>query len=434
MYPKKSFRTFLILWGTQGLSALGSSLTYFTIIFWLTETAFPNTSQKGELTYALMVLSLIQFIPAMFLSPIVGVWIDRLNRRIVMIVADFAQGFIILVVLILLISIQLPIAILFVALVFLSILQLFHSLAFDTSYVFLVEEDQLPRANAMMQTMWTVTGVLAPVLAATLYSIDLFHLTQHLGGIALILGVDALTFIVSGICLLFLRFQSPIQKETTRTPSAWKKDIQVGFNYLKANPAFLWLLVLSFIQTITYTSEILLPVMVKETLSADWLSKGWAYPFAYSFLETVGFIGATVSGVAITWWGGLQKNRIYGVLIPLFLTGVSVTLFGLSKGIYLSAIFLFIRMFLSSVIGSHATTLWQSGVPAEIQGRVFGLRRFVSSVATPLATVIIGTFGAKVEPNMVFVVLGLGLTIVTGIQVFNRNLLRIEETRKLPQK
>ena len=50
-------------------------------------------------------------------------------------------------------------------------LSAFHGAAFDTSYAMLVPEAQLPRANGMMQTIWGLSFVLAPAIAATLVSV-----------------------------------------------------------------------------------------------------------------------------------------------------------------------------------------------------------------------------------------------------------------------
>ena len=47
----------------------------------------------------------------------------------------------------------------------------FHGAAFDTSYAMLVPEKQLPRANGMMQTIWSLSGILSPALAASIIAL-----------------------------------------------------------------------------------------------------------------------------------------------------------------------------------------------------------------------------------------------------------------------
>ncbi|RAL22567.1 MFS transporter [Thermoflavimicrobium daqui] len=79
---------------TQGLSALGNAISYFTIVFWLTQTA-----PKKDLIFLLTVLSLITLIPRFVISPIAGVWVDRFDRKKIMLVADLLQGFLMIVLL-----------------------------------------------------------------------------------------------------------------------------------------------------------------------------------------------------------------------------------------------------------------------------------------------------------------------------------------------
>nr|WP_232345299.1 MFS transporter [Paenactinomyces guangxiensis] len=343
-----------------------------------------------------------------------------------MLLADFTQGFVMLIIFFLLLGEDLNVPFLFFLLVCLSVISTFHSLAFDTSYIMLVPEEYLPRANAMMNTMWTLTGVIAPVLAATLFSVNLFGAGT---GMVSAIGVDAVTFFLSGLSILFLKIPSPIREEKgkSKDKTSFRSDMKLGFRYLFKHPPFLLLIVLGFIETIVYSVDLLLPVITKETLFNDWSGKGWSYPFAYSFLDTMGFIGATLAGILMSWWGGLKKNRIYGVLVPLLVSGVMIMLFGFSTSIYLSAAFLFMRMFTSSIVGSHQATIWQSNVPAVIQGRVFGVRKFVSSIAPPLGTTLIGLWGAKINSGVVFIVLGAVLAFVAFISLFNKRLLSIDK-------
>jgi hypothetical protein len=41
----------------------------------------------------------------------------------------------------------------------------FHYAAFDASYAMLVPDRLLPRANGMMQTTWSLSGIISPALA-----------------------------------------------------------------------------------------------------------------------------------------------------------------------------------------------------------------------------------------------------------------------------
>src|SRR5512145_1578693 len=71
---------FFILWTGQALSLLGSQLVQFAIIWYLT--------QKTQSATALAIASLMGLLPQVLLSPFIGTWVDRGNRRWILIAAD----------------------------------------------------------------------------------------------------------------------------------------------------------------------------------------------------------------------------------------------------------------------------------------------------------------------------------------------------------
>lgn len=423
MSAVKSMKTFIFLWITQGLSELGSAVSYFTIIMWLTQYVYPNSNQKAELTFALTVLSLVYFIPRVAISPIAGVWVDRFDRKKIMIVADFMQGLIsiFLVLSFLWLDAQFVVWLIFLLGGCISLLSTIHGLALSSSYIMIVPEKHLNRSSSMMTTMLTLTGVIAPLVSASILSLSKSN------GVFWVFVINAVTFVISGFCLLFLKIPSPNQNNfaINNSPSSFWLDLTSGMVYLLKHPSFLWLLFLTFTMNIVYCSEILLPIIVKDILSGDWSTKGWSFQYAYAFLETVGFIGGTIAGVFMSWWGGLNKKQIYGVLVPLLISGLMIICFGLSKGIYTSALFLFIRMFVSIISGSHEMTIWRKAIPPEFQGRVFGLKSFVLSIATPIGSVLVGILGAKLGGSTVFVIMGILLVFVVVIQFFNKGLTQV---------
>ncbi len=75
--PKNGFRTFLIVWLTQSISAFGSQLTFFALTIWLAQVLYPRPEQKPELALALSSIALAFGIPQIFSAPIAGAWADR---------------------------------------------------------------------------------------------------------------------------------------------------------------------------------------------------------------------------------------------------------------------------------------------------------------------------------------------------------------------
>ncbi|MCL1867372.1 MAG: MFS transporter, partial [Paludibacter sp.] len=76
----KWVRTFAIIWGGEFFSALSSSIVGFAIIFWIT-----LETKSAEVLAFGMVSSLL---PQLVLGLFTGVYVDRWNRKLVMIASD----------------------------------------------------------------------------------------------------------------------------------------------------------------------------------------------------------------------------------------------------------------------------------------------------------------------------------------------------------
>ncbi len=159
--PEGGFRTFVALWASQTLSVFGSQLTFFAMTVWLTTTLYPNPDQKGLLAAALSMVSLAFGLPNIVLAPFAGVLADRQDRKAIMLWADVAAGLVSLALAVVLHFGILQLWSLITITTLFSILQCFHNSAFDASYAMIVPEDQLPRANGMMQTIFGLSGILS---------------------------------------------------------------------------------------------------------------------------------------------------------------------------------------------------------------------------------------------------------------------------------
>src|SRR5574339_816368 len=71
---------FIALWAGQALSLLGSQLVQFAIIWYLTRETNSATT--------LAVASMMGLLPQVLLSPFIGTWVDRGDRRLILIAAD----------------------------------------------------------------------------------------------------------------------------------------------------------------------------------------------------------------------------------------------------------------------------------------------------------------------------------------------------------
>ena len=150
-------------------------------------------------------------------------------------------------------------------------------------------------------------------------------------------------------------------------------------------------------------------------------------------------------------WGG-PKRRIRVVIIFMILLGLFSALIGLRASVSIIVICGFLSTLCVPIISSSNQVIWQKKVTADVQGRVFAIRRTIL-LATPLLTyVIAGPLADRIfEPLMaingplagnigqilgmgpgrgiglIFVSMGLLLVLITAVGCLSPHLLRVED-------
>lgn len=440
--PPNGWRTFLIVWSTQSVSLLGSALTQFAITIWLTTTAYPSEAQKPQLAWALSALALSFAIPTVFIAPIAGAFVDRHDRKRTMIAMDFANGLLDLAIVILIASNHLNIYSLIAVGALAATFTAFHGAAFDTSYAMLVPEEKLPRANGMMQTIWSLSGIVAPGIAATLISLPVLASRSSLpffvntlgkisNGAILAIGVDTITFILAAIVPIFLFIPSPkrtdLQTVTGKKVSLWA-DVKEGALYIWYRRSFLWLLgTFTVANFVGGTVGLMQTLIVRFQLKPDWVARGFSIETALALVGTVASVGGVVGGVAVSAWGGLKHRRVYGVLVAMIIDGFATILLGASPLLFLAAGAVFLGTAMIPVMNSHSQTIWQTQTPREKQGRVFSVRRLIAQFSWPLSTFMAGALASRFDPGHITIIYGSILVVWCVIGLFNPYLMRVED-------
>jgi DHA3 family macrolide efflux protein-like MFS transporter len=441
--PTNGFRTFIIVWATQSISLVGNGITFFATIIWLTQVQYPDPDQKAQLGLAISLVSLAAVIPIVFGAPLAGAWADRHDRKRTMIAMNLASGIVSLLVGTLMFTHTLQLWMLVAITVVDSIFGSFHAASFDTSYAMLVPDAKLPRANGMMQTIFPLSSVLAPSLAAGIISLPSLArqgaISGQLGdwlrafsdGTSLALTVDAITFFLMGLVLIFLHVPSPQRSDlyhsSGKRKSIWE-DVREGATYILHRRSMLWLLGTFAVANFASSGMgVFTPLVVKFNLAPDWSARGFTFETALALLGAAAGVGELLGGIFISVWGGLKKGRVYGVLVPMILEGFAQVAFGLSSLIYLTAVAQFVRLATFPIMGAHSQAIWQSQTPRALQGRVFSVRRLIAQFTQPLSTLVAGITGGVFNPGIVMAVLGGILILFCLAQLFNPYLLRIEE-------
>jgi len=438
--PHQGFRTFVVLWSTQSLSVIGSGMTGFALNVYLAQTLYPETHQRAELAFAFTALNLASAIPFIFGGPVAGAWTDRLDRRMILLAANAASAVLTLAMLILMLTGTLNVWALVATGIIGSAIGTFHFAAFDASYAMLVPDRLLARANGMMWTTWSLAGIISPALAAFIMAwpgrgrqglAPFGPFAAMTDATPLVIAVDTMTFVIAAAALLFVHVPSPQRQDLAASasgmPSLWA-DIRQAVIFIWDRRPVLWLLGTFTVANLAVApAGVLVPLLVKFTLAPDWQARGYTFDTALALLSVTAGIGGLIGGLLISTWGGLERRRVYGVIIPMLVGGVAQVAYGLSSLLLFSAVAAFVKAFMEPIFNAHSQAIWQSITPRELQGRVFSVRRLIAQATRPLGTTVAGLAAGVLDPGYVYAALGLVWVVFSAAQLFNPYMLRVED-------
>jgi MFS family permease len=369
-------KTFTTVWSGQVLSQVGSSMTGFALSIFVYQSS-------GSVTQLATVL-LAANLPAIVLAPIAGVWVDRLDRRLVMMVSDSVAGLGALALLSLAWRSELTFWPVLIVAALGSAAGAFQEPAYRASIVTLVAKEHLGRANGMIEMGPALGTLLAPAIAgAIIVSV----------GVEAVLAIDVVTFVLAVGMLAIVRFPRVVSPEVGERQSM-RRQVTAGFEYLRDRRGLLGLLTmaagLNFF--LVFANVLWLPVFLGFTDEAR-----------IGLIMTGVGLAMVGGSVVMSAWGG--PERLVRTMIGLLVAGgLMLAVSGTRPSLLVAGGAVMAFMFVIPLVNGISQTLWQRKVEPSIQGRVFSTRRMIASIASPIAYVAAGpladgVFEPLLEPD-----------------------------------
>lgn len=371
-------RTFTIIWVSQVLSLLGTAMSGFALTFW----AYEKTGQATPLA----MVGFFFVTPMTLLGPFIGALVDRAKRKLMMMLSDFAAAISSAVFLVLYLGGNLEIWHLYVMALIGGVMNGFQWPAYSAAITTMLHKSQYARANAMLETAGSASGIVAPILAGAL----LVPL-----GVAGLLVLDLCTATLAILVLLLSQIPQPAR--TSVGEAAQGKFLQeslMGFGYIFSRPSLLGLQLVFLFANLFHN-------LGYSVFGAMILGRTGNNAQVYGTVNSAGALGALFGGVAMSAWGGFAR-RVNGVLLGwmgMALFGM-ITL-GIGQSVPVWVVGLFLGSAFGPLINGSNQAIWQAKVAPDIQGRVFGTRRLIAWLVTPLAALMAGPLADRVfEPAM----------------------------------
>lgn len=377
-------RTFTIIWFGQLVSIVGTAMTRFALLIWAYE-------QTGNAT-TVALLGFFSYTPYVLASPLAGIWVDRLDRRLVMIFADLAAGLMTISLLLLYSNDALHIWHLFLIQGLSGAFEAFQLPAYTAATTTLIPKRHFTRASGMRSLAGAGGQVLAPFLAGLLLVAV---------GIQGVMLIDVVTFLTAIFTLALVRIPRPEpaadEEEAEGGATVWRQ-LSFGTRYILQRPGLLGLMLIfvgiNFFAALTYFS--VLPAMVLARTGGDEIALG-------NVMASLG-AGGIVGGLLVSTWGG-PRPRIHGALAFTalsFLLGDTLFALGRSPLVWIVAGFL-AALFIPFIVAANRS-IWQSKVHPAVQGRVLSIQGMLQQAAMPLGYLLAGpladqVFGPAMEPG-----------------------------------
>ena len=357
---------FTIVWIGQIVSVLASLMSEFALTIFM----FQETGSA----LAMGTMQVFFITPFLLISPLAGVWVDRYNRKMMMMVSDLVAGLATVGILIFQALGILEFWHLYATSAVYGLGMAFQWPAYSAAISSMVPKEQLGRANGMMSLIEAGPGVIAPFLAGAL--LPVITLTG-------ILFFDVITFLFAIGALLIVHVPQPVRtEEGARAQGSMLKEAAYGFKYIFARPSLLGL------QLIFFAGNLFAGIAF--TLVAPMiLSRSGGDSLMFGSAQSAGAIAGVVGGVLMSAWGGF-KRRVHGVLFGWIISGIGMTVIGLAGGLPIWITGLAITSIVTPLVNGSNQAIWQSKVAPDLQGRVFSSRRLIAWLTNPISPIIGG--------------------------------------------
>ena len=244
-------KNFILLWLGQTVSQLGAGVGYIATLWWV------QTTTGSAL--ALGTLATVTGIVAVVMSPIAGVFVDRWNKKYLIVGTDLIRGSINCLLAWLVYTNTLTLPILFLCAGIKAACAQFFIPSISTAIPQIVPDEHLEKANSLREISLNISNMIGYALGGLLVAVAGIPALLLINGIAFLLSAFSETFIV----LAKAREQGKL------TVKAFSADLASGLSYVRRDKVLSGILqVILVINFALVPFFVLMPKFVAEHLRA----------------------------------------------------------------------------------------------------------------------------------------------------------------------
>jgi MFS family permease len=402
---------FLKLWAGQTVSVFGSQITVLALPLLAANILQATPQQMG-------ILGFVQFIPWLLVGLFAGVWVDRLQRRPIMLTADILRAMLLALIPLAALLGWMRMEYLYLIGFFVGICNVFFDIAYVAILPSLVSREQLVEGNSKLQTSLSASDMAGPGLAGLL--------VQAVSA-PIAVGLDALSFAVSALSLAWIKIQESLPPTPVKRPTVLKQAWD-GMRISLRHPLLRGFIGCSTTGNLFINIHLAVYILY---LTRELSLQPAVIGLIYTFGGVGGVIGASIADRLVRFLGTGRAIVLSQVFHGLCMTALPLAAL-VQPTVPLLALIHAVWGLTSATYAIPALSLRQIMTPDHLQGRITASQRVLMLGVSPLGFLIGGFLGEWIGLWPTLLVGGVGL-IFSNLWLSLSPLPSIQEPHSVPK-
>lgn len=377
---KEQKRNFLLYSTGRLVSLIGTGVQMIALPLYILDLTGSGTLMG---TFALL-----SMVPGLIFSPIAGVLGDRMNRKNIMVNMDLLRGIIIIFMAYSAYQGFMNIPFLFIAQIFISILDSIFGGSTGAMLPDLVPVDFLTKANSVNSSINSISNIIGPILGGVIYGF---------GGIYIVFFINGVSFILSAISELFISYKPHFESKSKISLKSAFIDIKEGLFFIKGRSGlkelFLFAMLSNFLMSPIFI--VVFPYILRQEIGFS----SQQYGITQSAVTVGILIGSVIIGTILSKISS-KKSMVFGLVFETILFFIISGLFfpkvvmrlGGASWIFLAILYfnMVIMGICNAFVNIPINTNLQKMTPTHLRSRVFTVLGLISQGAIPIGSFIFG--------------------------------------------
>jgi DHA3 family macrolide efflux protein-like MFS transporter len=395
--PHLLTRDFTLVWWGQMVSQVGDGVSKLALLWFV----YSITGSPLKTT----MIGLLQTLPPILFGPFIGVIVDRVPKKLLLISSDLIRALVLGVLPCLLPVDSFSIERLYLMVFVHAVASAVFGPALTAAIPSLVSRHEFTAANALLQTTTSIGIIVGPALSgvgiATMSSQE-------------VLCVNAVSYVVSAACFAFIRFPRVESRVAVGPRGGTFSDVLDGFRYVLHRQRVILMLIgaASMYTFATSAFSTLFPVFGKKLLDLGPIEVGYLWS-AFG----IGLLLVSLGLVSLSAWS--LPKRIQLMALSSFVSGLGLLGLIMTTNRLMAAALMVIIGMGAGTLTPVAWGVLQEIAPASLLGRVLAIYNLGAMTSAIAGMTIFGwvtqEFGER--PSVFGIGMGLFLSSLVSMRV-----------------